>query len=323
MAATFAIPGLLRQSMSPYHLGTSHLTQSAVTMFAFVALAILSAVAPFASAVPTPSEHVLVPGGYRARSETNFYQVPEGGSVSHVEDKVHVLDAAGSVVHIVTPQFATPTKVNADAVLPLPTGWVAYASWQNSGSDAIASFTTSWTVPAVPPTDDGQTLFYFNSIEPTSGNAILQPVLQYGSSAAGGGSYWAVATWYLVGNSVMYTNPVRVSAGANLNGIITLKSHSGSSYNYVSSFTNVGSTSLTVNGAAQLTWATETLEVYSVASQNDFASGSTVFSNINLSLASGAVPSVKWSTVSSSQDHLTTTVNTNGATNAKITITHS
>ncbi|CAK5266329.1 unnamed protein product [Mycena citricolor] len=303
MAATFAIPGLLRRSMSPYHLGTSHLTQSADTMFAFVALAILSAVAPFASAVPTPSEHVLVPGGYRARSETNFYQVPRRRA--HRD-----------------PAVRHPDKVNADAVLPCrPAGSPTRRGKTRVPTRSRRSPLAGPSLLSRPPTTARPVLLQLDRAHLR--NAILQPVLQYGSSAAGGGSYWAVATWYLVGNSVMYTNPVRVSAGANLNGIITLKSHSGSSYNYVSSFTNVGSTSLTVNGAAQLTWATETLEVYSVASQNDFASGSTVFSNINLSLASGAVPSVKWSTVSSSQDHLTTTVNTNGATNAKITITHS
>lgn len=66
-----------------------------------------------------------------------------------------------------------------------------------TGSSPISSFATTWKVPAAPTTNHQQTIFLFNSIEPASGNAILQPVLQYGPSAAGGGSYWAVASWYV------------------------------------------------------------------------------------------------------------------------------
>jgi hypothetical protein len=159
----------------------------------------------------------------------------------------------------------------------------------------------------------------FNSIEPASGNAILQPVLQYGPSAAGGGGYWAIASWYLVGGQTYHTSPIQVSVGKSLDGIITLTSTSGSSYNYVTSFSNVAGTTLTATGAAQLVWATETLESYSVTSSSDYPTGSTVFSAINLKTSSGT-PSVTWGPVSDTADGLITTVNTQGATNAKITI---
>lgn len=105
-----------------------------------------------------------------------------------------------------------------------------------------------------------------------------------------------------------------------MDGLITLSSSSGSKYNYVSSFTNVAGTSLTATGSAQLVWATETLEVYGVTEASDFPAGSTVFSAINLKTSAGT-PSVTWS-VSASEDGTKTTVNTQGATNAKITITY-
>jgi len=41
------------------------------------------------------------------------------------------------------------------------------------------------------------TLFWWNGVEPADTSAVLQPVLQYGSSAAGGGDYWAYASWYV------------------------------------------------------------------------------------------------------------------------------
>ena len=243
-----------------------------------------------------------------------------GGQIVHVGDEVHLVDAAGKVFHVAkndgTKVRGTPV---GDAVNPEKTGWVAYASWPNTGKSPISSFTTTWTVPPAPSTYHGQTVFLFNSIEPASGNAILQPVLQYGPSAAGGGRYWAVASWYLVGSKTYHTTPIKVSVGKSLRGVITLTSHSGTSYNYATSFSNVGNTALTVKGAAQLVWATETLESYSITSASDYPKGSTVFSSINLRTSSGT-PSVKWNPVSDAADKLFTTVNKQGATNAKITI---
>ncbi|KAJ7732984.1 hypothetical protein B0H16DRAFT_171935 [Mycena metata] len=269
---------------------------------------------PFTLAAPTV-EKVLAPGGYRAN--TNIHEVPAGGSLARVGSEIHVLDAEGTVVHVAT--AGAPTRVKS-AVSPLETGWITYASWLNTGSSPISSFTTTWTVPPVPATNHDQTIFLFNSIEPNAGDAILQPVLQYGPSAAGGGAFWAVATWYLDSSNTFFTTPVRTSAGATLNGVITLTSSSGSSFNYVSSFSNIAGTSLTVTGAAQLTWATETLEAYGVTAISDYPAGSTVFSGINLKLSSGATPSVAWSNANDAADGLTTTINTNGATNAKVTI---
>ncbi|KAJ7622119.1 hypothetical protein FB45DRAFT_1006162 [Roridomyces roridus] len=282
-----------------------------------VASILIGFLASFTTAAPTPAK-VLVPGaGFRLAS--TVHQVPDGGSLAHIDEStIHVLDAAGAVVKAVT---HTPTKVKS-AVEPLETGWVAYASWLNTGSSPISSFKTTFTVPPVPAANHGQTVFLFNSIEPNSGDAILQPVLQFGPSAAGGGSFWAVASWYLVGDSTFFTNPIRTSAGATLDGVITLTSSSGSSFNYVTSFSNIAGTSLTATGSAQLTWATETLEAYGVTTKADYPAGSTVFSAIDLVLSNGNAPSVSWSTVSDSPDGISTKVNTSGATNAEITITY-
>ncbi|KAJ6532640.1 hypothetical protein B0H19DRAFT_1188067 [Mycena capillaripes] len=286
-------------------------------MRASIATALLAGfLAPFTLAAPTV-EKVLTPGGFRAN--TNIHEIPAGGSLAHVGAEIHVLAANGTVMKKVT--AGGPTKVKS-AVSPLETGWVTYASWLNTGSSPISSFTTTWKVPPVPATNRGQTVFLFNSIEPSAGNAILQPVLQFGPSAAGGGSFWAVATWYLDDSNTFFTTPVRTSAGATLNGIITLTSSSGSSFNYNSQFTNVAGTSLSISGAAQLTWATETLEAYGVAQISDYPAGSTVFSGINLKLSSGATPSVSWAHQNDAADGLSTSINTNGATNAQITINY-
>jgi hypothetical protein len=41
----------------------------------------------------------------------------------------------------------------------------------------------------------GMTYFTFTAFEPSDGSEIVQPVLQYGWSQAGGGQNWAMATW--------------------------------------------------------------------------------------------------------------------------------
>lgn len=282
-----------------------------VSSFTIISLFVSALVAP-SIAVPTADKLVLTPGGYR--SSSSVFRIPEGGSIAHVGENVQILDAHGNL------SVALPSKTT-DAVKPEATGWVAYAYWLNSGSSPISSFVSTWTVPPVPATNHDQTLFLFNSIEPNSGNAILQPVLQWGESAAGGGAYWSVASWYLVGSSTSFTTPVRVSAGQSLTGIISLTASSGSKYSYVTSFSGISGTSLSVANAAQLTWATLTLETYATTSSSDYPTGSTVFSNTTLKLSSGT-PSVTWTTVSDPADGLSTVVNTQGATNAKVTITY-
>jgi hypothetical protein len=53
-------------------------------------------------------------------------------------------------------------------------------------------------VPPKPTQQTNQTIGYFPGLQSTiqSNCGIIQPVLQWGNSAAGGGAYWAIATWW-------------------------------------------------------------------------------------------------------------------------------
>ncbi|KAJ7092141.1 hypothetical protein C8R44DRAFT_990303 [Mycena epipterygia] len=174
-------------------------------------------------------------------------------SIAHVGADVHIIAANGST--------SSPPKPSRSR--PLATGSVARS-----------------------PANYGQTVFLFNSIEPNSGDAILQPGPQltyrsrYGPSSAGGGAFWALATWvrplFPRGLTLILTtcllryvvprrrpnllhHPLRTSAFETLDGAITLTSSSGPSTAYTSPFSNVPGTSLSTTGAAQLTWAAESL----------------------------------------------------------------
>ncbi|KAJ7097338.1 hypothetical protein C8R44DRAFT_748450 [Mycena epipterygia] len=59
-------------------------------------------------------------------------------SIAHVGTDVHVIAANDSIFRVVIPKA---TKVKAAVS---PEGWIAYASWLNTGSWPIAPFTTTW-----------------------------------------------------------------------------------------------------------------------------------------------------------------------------------
>ncbi|KAJ6474967.1 hypothetical protein C8R45DRAFT_1103092 [Mycena sanguinolenta] len=232
-------------------------------------------------------EQVLTPGGYRSKSEV--YELPTGGRLAHVGDTIQIIEAGGSVTHVASADAADSIEPARQDFLE---GWIAFAWWLNPGLAPIASFRTTWEVPPVPETDHGQTVFLFNALQP-NGSSILQPVLQYGPSGAGGGSFWAVATWHVddAGNA-FFTPLVPVSPGQTLNAIITLTNTDGTTFDYNAQFTNVPGTAMNLTGVPQLTFAAETLEAYRVTAASDYPSGSSVFSGIDLTLAGGVRPSI-------------------------------
>lgn len=248
-----------------------------------------------------------------------------GGSIHHIGNEIHLLDHAGKVVHVakhdkakVRPHSRRDSNANAESNSNAiskreDTGWVAYASWYNHGDAPVNYFATTWRVPGIPSTDHSQVVFLFNSIEPASEDAILQPVVQYGVSAAGGGSYYAVASWYVAGSSSYYSKLVTVQPGDLLIGVMNLLQNNGDgTYNYLSQFTNVPGSALQLNKSPELVWCTETLEAYGVTERSDYPPGATIFSQINLQTHEGT-PDMSWNTKSDIPDTLVTTVNVDGA----------
>lgn len=292
-----------------YHISFVITTYSVMKSFLFAASFLL----PLALGAPAASEKLVqTPHGLRPAS--SGHAIPEGGSIKISGDKVHLLDASNKVLHVAKRTNTTAqTKTRREQ-----SGWIADANWYNTGSP-ITSFTTQWAVPPAPATNNGQLLYYFNSIEPAAFDAILQPVLQWGVSPAGGGQYWSVANWWLDSTGYYFSPLVTVSEGQVLEGVITLTSSNGSSFDYVSSFTGISS--LPVTGAAELVWATETLESYGVTERSDYPAPATTFYNINLFTSTGT-PSVSWSTSDDTADSINAVVTADGATNAEIIITY-
>jgi hypothetical protein len=110
-----------------------------------------------------------------------------------------------------------------------PGGWVEGALFDAnlSSGENLDYMTSIWQVPPNPASNGGL-IFLFNGLEPSDKGAIIQPVLQWGTSAIGGGNYWAIAMWYVTGNHVTYhSSLVKVSEYDSLLGQVYATSLTG------------------------------------------------------------------------------------------------
>lgn len=260
---------------------------------------------------------VLTPFGYR--DSTNVHRVLPGYDLVRMPDEHIRMENRKTGDHI---DFQKPASVNQQSVPFTDNGWVTFASWYNPYRRAVAYFSTDWNVPYPPSAYSGQTLFQFNSIEPASYTAILQPVLQYGPSAAGGGKYWSVASWYVTGNQAYFTTLVPVTTNQFLGGQISLIAKKRSVCSYTCDFYGINGTSLTISNIPELVWCTETLEVYNVTQCAEFPSMAySEMYGINIVLRNGTAPSMNWAVTNAQTNCGTqTTVVANGAVNGTVYI---
>lgn len=235
-----------------------------------------------------PSGHVLTPGGYRHPSMVHF--VPRGHLLRRRQGRMQLVERSTRRIRerfaAVPPQMPVPGTGS---------GWVTYASWLNSTGSYIAELTTQWTVPPPPSVSGSQTVFLFNGLQDAAQNDLLQPVLQWGASQAGGGPYWAVSSWFIdLHGHASYSQLTPVNPGDILTGVMTVTGFNGSTYSYQSSFEGFPDSSLTVQGVDELTLAVQVLEAYQIVNAFSYpAAPSTALSAIGLTTAAGA-PSLDW-----------------------------
>ncbi|WP_054010607.1 hypothetical protein [Arthrobacter sp. ERGS1:01] len=252
---------------------------------------------------------VLTPGGYRRSSLV--HQIPPDHYLEAGGGSLKALHASGAELAdfgVVEPRTGgrplMPHNVAAHPGLvpALGTGWIAYASWSNGTGSPTTRFATTWVVPPVPASRDNQTIFLFNGIQ--NSTMIYQPVLQWGLSAAGGGNYWSVASWYAdgQGGQAFHTTLVAVNPGDVLVGVMTLTGRSGNQFSYNCQFQGIANTSLPISNVDELTWNVETLEAYGLAQASDYPTTNfTAFGGIDLQTANGR-PVLAWAPVDAVTD---------------------
>ena len=232
---------------------------------------------------------IATPGGFRAKSFVHLVQQGEAvvkrGGVSHVLD-VDTMKLVG------LPKSGLAARNPADQ----SGGWVTWASWSNKTGTAISSFSTSWEVPPAPASASDQLIYLFNGLQDPNGNEILQPVLQWGQSGAGGGANWSVASWHVDSNNHAFCTPsVPVNPGDVLTGVMTLTAtYEDGTRNYSSEFLGIPGTKLMALGIVELTDAEETLEVYGLTDPSEYPNApNTAMKQINLQTGGNAAP-VQW-----------------------------
>jgi len=249
----------------------------------------------------TVDDLVVTPGGYRHTS--HVHAIGPGHRLDLARGTIQQMDARGHLVHDFGPlqiksggKPLMPGNVSRHPTLAagLGEGWIAYAGWTNDTGHPVTLFSTMWKVPPAPKTNHNQVIFLFSGIQNSTN--IYQPVLQWGPSAAGGGPYWAVASWYVDGQQgpAFHTNLVQVEPGTVLTGVMTLSGQNNNLFSYDCVFKGIADTSLPVSNIQQLTWNIETLEAYGLQQCSDYPDISSVaFYAIDLQTSAGR-PVLSW-----------------------------
>jgi hypothetical protein len=268
---------------------------------------------------------VLTPAGLMPKANVHFVEpgtelrVSGDGRLQKVESATgNMLQDFGPVTITQDPIHSNGFSRALDNVVPRAVnGWAAYTYWSNpTATKPVTSFTTTWTVPAAPSTQGTQTIFLFNGMQDgtTASSYIIQPVLQWGPSAAGGGKYWAITNWYVSSAHAFYGTLETVTAGNSLTGVMTETGTTGSNYNYKSVFNGYPSaSSITASNVPQAFWLAETLEVYGVSKAGQYPHATSMaFSGIDI-LEGTTNPSITWTPVAATGSALPKAVVTNGS----------
>ena len=249
-----------------------------------------------------PDDLVITPGGPRPRSLVHL--IEDGTVLDGADGRLRKLGGAREVLadfgvlpqrtHGVPLQPGNVTHLRPEAAPAFGHGWITFASWSNATGKPVSSFTTTWVVPDPPATQSGQLLYLFSGIQ--NSTMIYQPVLQWGESPAGGGDYWAVASWYVDGENgvAFHSSAVQVNPGDTLVGVMTLTGQSGSQFSYNCGFNGIANASLPISNVDELTWLIETLECYGITKASDYPDAALTEMK-DISISTGAVhPEISW-----------------------------
>jgi len=126
----------------------------------------------------------------------------------------------------------TGELVAADATAPgaidaINYGWLEYVSATTRTS--YGKMSTTWVVPPAPKSEDQQIILLFSGFEDKNNVvSMLEPVLQFGPTTAGGGNFWAMASWNCCINGVTRNSPLMgVNPGDTVVGTISPTCKSG------------------------------------------------------------------------------------------------
>jgi len=201
----------------------------------------------------------------------NAIEVANGTSIVRTADGFNVTDSRGRY------RFYPAQNSSSSSSKKRDSGWQT-ALWAY-GSE-FTYFSANWFVPPTPSYDEDQVLFFFNSLENSATNEILQPVLQYNNIISG----WSLASWYGGPAGYFHSSAVAVNPGDSILGFIFLDGSTWYILGYANSnliawITVSDSTISLIEPYAQLT-----LEVYGVNYCSDYPPSNYItFDNVEIS----------------------------------------
>jgi hypothetical protein len=181
-----------------------------------------------------PEEFVITPFGYFHPSCVHMlaegHTLLSDGSIQRPDGSVEAAHSCGYSHYTSKGALVTAEAKASSDLDPTINGWLEYIS--ATTSDSYGKILSTWTVPPAPTSNAGQTLFFFPGLEDLSDViSIVQPVMQYGGSSAGGGNYWAMASWNCCISGDTWFSPIlKVSVGDSISGSITSNCGSGKTY---------------------------------------------------------------------------------------------
>ena len=186
-----------------------------------------------------------------------------------------------------------PMSVSA----PAASGWIEKAYWV---SDKPLGYLSAQFVVPPAPTLKGSLIYFFPGSEPADKLTILQPVLQYGTGAAGGGNYWSAVSWYCCPSGwTLHSDVIPVNTGDVIVGTMTATC-SGSACNWkivtADQTTNTSTALAADNVTDSFVWNVgAVMEAYYVRNCNQYpAGGPLAFTNLTLRDENGVTMLPNW-----------------------------
>jgi hypothetical protein len=245
-----------------------------------------------------PAQYQMTPGGVLVHQDC-VHEVPSGAyvhddlsvtlngkKIAQYSECVHEsfrFTAPSPVADPVAAPSAAGSTPAAKGQAPTGNGWMVASIGFSTESMFTEMDSGYWMVPPAPPVNDGQLLFYFPSVQ--NDQYIVQPVLQWGVSALGGGAFWAVANWCVMGNgsggvTKFHTALTRVNVGDELYGSVSMQYANSTKQTWNTSITDA-STGYSANVTGDILDVSPfnnaeagVLEAYGIVSCNDFPNGS-------------------------------------------------
>jgi hypothetical protein len=172
-------------------------------------------------------------------------------------------------------------------------GWITYAYCPVSKP---LEFSVEYIVPDPPKENSSQLLYLFSGIQGggiESMGRILQPVLQWGISPAGGGNYWAICNWYVFSNGEFFHDSlIKVNSGVELKAVIRRISSENNEFTYESFFEGYSNRLKIINEEQLSGTGYIALETYNVTREGHYPTDEKIRFN-NIRIESSTITSLK------------------------------